>query len=66
MNLTAQGEGYSSYELFYQEKSGDTQIDIYVSPQKISVGQVIFSIKITLNLVEIIYKFLQNSCYKYY
>ena len=47
MNLTAQGEGYSSYELFYQEESGDMQIDIFVSPQKISVGQVIFSIKIT-------------------
>jgi len=47
MNLAAQGEGYSSYELFHQKESGDIQIDIFVSPQKISVGQVIFSIKIT-------------------
>ena len=46
INLTAQGEGYSSYQLFYQEESEGMQIDIFVSPEKISVGQVIFSIKI--------------------
>ena len=46
INLTAQGEGYSSYQLFYQEESEGMQIDIFVSPKKISVGQVIFSIKI--------------------
>ena len=46
INLTAQGEGYSSYQLFYQEESEGMQIDIFVSPEKISVGQVILSIKI--------------------
>ena len=45
INLTAQGEGYSSYQLFYQEESEGMKIDIFVSPEKISVGQIIFSIK---------------------
>lgn len=47
--IYAQGEGYSQYRLFHQEKVDDYFVSISISPKNPVVGQQIFSINVLDN-----------------
>jgi len=48
--LYAQGEGYSQYKLFHEEKTDDYFVSISISPKNPVVGQQIFSINVVENI----------------
>ena len=45
--ISAQGEGFSQYKLFYEESKNNFLVSIFISPLRPVAGQQIFSIKVT-------------------
>lgn len=51
--ISAQGEGYSQYKLFHEQKLDDYFVSISISPKNPVVGQQIFSINVVDNITKL-------------